>query len=297
MQQVNEHFAGSGFKVFAGQLASDDKTEVWAIPAKTGGSRAFCDRMNGWAQSEGQPGLAYIFWRTENGALEGAGPVAKNIGPERTEAIRQQLGLGEGDAVFFVLGRPEKMYRFAGAARTKVGTELNLVDKDRFELCWIVDFPFYEWSEEEKRVDFAHNPFSMPQGGRQALETQDPLTIKAYQYDAVCNGFEIASGSIRNQEPETMVKAFELTGKSRAEVEEQFGGLYRAFQYGAPPHGGAAFGIDRVVMLICGAENLREITLFPMNQQAQDLLMGAPSPASAKALRELHLRLNVQDKA
>jgi aspartyl-tRNA synthetase len=296
MQAVTPHFAGSGFKVFAGLIASDDKTEVWAIPAKTGGSRAFCDRMNGWAQGEGQPGLAYIFWRTENGALEGAGPVAKNIGPERTEAIRQQLGLAEGDSVFFVLGRPEKMYRFAGEARTKIGTELNLVDKDRFELCWIVDFPFYEWSEEEKRVDFAHNPFSMPQGGLDALNSQDPLTIKAFQYDAVCNGFEIASGSIRNQEPETMVKAFELTGKSRAEVEEQFGGLYRAFQYGAPPHGGAAFGVDRIVMLICGAENLREITLFPMNQQAQDLLMGAPSAASAKQLRELHLRLNVQEK-
>ncbi len=296
MQAVTEHFAGSGFKVFAGQIASDDKTEVWAVPAKGGGSRAFCDRMNGWAQSEGQPGLAYIFWRTENGALEGAGPVAKNIGPERTEAIRGQLGLGEGDAVFFVLGRPDKMYRFAGEARTRVGTELDLVDKDRFELCWIVDFPFYEWSEEEKRLDFAHNPFSMPQGGLEALNTRDPLTIKAYQYDAVCNGFEIASGSIRNQEPETMVKAFELTGKTRAEVEEQFGGLYRAFQYGAPPHGGAAFGIDRVVMLLCGAENLREITLFPMNQQAQDLLMGAPAPASAKQLRELHLRLNVQEK-
>ena len=296
MQSVGAHFAGSGFKVFAGQLASDDKTEVWAIPAKTGGSRAFCDRMNGWAQSEGQPGLAYIFWRTENGALEGAGPVAKNIGPERTEAIRTQLGLGEGDAVFFVLGRPDKMYRFAGEARTKVGTELNLVDKDQYKLCWIVDFPFYEWSEEEKRLDFAHNPFSMPQGGIDALNSQEPLTIKAFQYDAVCNGFEIASGSIRNQEPETMVKAFELTGKSRAEVEEQFGGLYRAFQYGAPPHGGAAFGIDRIVMLLCGADNLREITLFPMNQQAQDLLMGAPSPASAKQLRELHMRVNLPNK-
>jgi len=296
MQAVTAHFAGSGFKVFAGQIAADDKTEVWAIPAKTGGSRAFCDRMNGWAQQSGQPGLAYIFWRTENGALEGAGPVAKNIGPERTEAIRVQLGLGEGDAVFFVLGRPEKMYRFAGEARTKVGTELNLVDKDRYELCWIVDFPFYEWSEEEKRLDFAHNPFSMPQGGLTALRGgQDPLTIKAYQYDAVCNGFEIASGSIRNQEPETMVAAFELTGKSREEVEEQFGGLYRAFQYGAPPHGGAAFGIDRVVMLLCGAENLREITLFPMNQQAEDLLMGAPSPASAKQLRELHIRPNLAE--
>ena len=296
MQAVTEHFAGSGFKVFAGQIAADDKTEVWAVPARTGGSRAFCDRMNGWAQSEGQPGLAYIFWRSENGALEGAGPVAKNIGPERTEAIRTQLGLEEGDAVFFVLGRPEKMYRFAGEARTRVGTELNLVDTERFELCWIVDFPFYEWSEEEKKLDFAHNPFSMPQGGLEALKSHEPLTIKAYQYDAVCNGFEIASGSIRNQEPETMVAAFELTGKSRAEVEEQFGGLYRAFQYGAPPHGGAAFGIDRVVMLLCGATNLREITLFPMNQQAQDLLMGAPSAASAKQLRELHLRLNVQDR-
>jgi aspartyl-tRNA synthetase len=188
------------------------------------------------------------------------------------------------------------MYRFAGEARTKVGTELNLVDKDQFKLCWIVDFPFYEWSDEEKRLDFAHNPFSMPQGGIEALNSQEPLTIKAFQYDAVCNGFEIASGSIRNQEPETMVKAFELTGKSRTEVEEQFGGLYRAFQYGAPPHGGAAFGIDRIVMLLCGAENLREITLFPMNQQAQDLLMGAPAPASAKQLRELHLRVNLPSK-
>jgi aspartyl-tRNA synthetase len=296
MQAVTEHFAGSGFKVFAGQIASDEKVETWAIPAKTGGSRAFCDRMNAWAQGEGQPGLAYIFWRSENGTLEGAGPVAKNIGPERTEAIRTQLGLGEGDAVFFVLGRPEKIYKFAGEARNKVGLELGLTALDQFKLCWIVDFPFYEWSEEEKRVDFAHNPFSMPQGGIAALNGQDPLTIKAYQYDAVCNGFEIASGSIRNQEPATMVKAFELTGKSKEEVEEQFGGLYRAFQYGAPPHGGAAFGIDRIVMLICGATNLREVTLFPMNQQAEDLLMGAPSPAAPKQLRELHVRVVADSK-
>jgi aspartyl-tRNA synthetase len=286
MQNVTEHFRGSGFGVFANQIASDDKVEVWAIPAKTGGSRAFCDRMNGWAQSQGQPGLGYIFFK--DGA--GSGPVAKNIGEERTTAIRTQLGLADGDAVFFVLGRPEKMYRFAGEARVKVGLDLNLTQLDQFKLCWIVDFPFYEWSEEEKRVDFAHNPFSMPQGGIEALNSQDPLTIKAFQYDAVCNGFEIASGSIRNQLPETMVKAFELTGKSRAEVEEQFGGLYRAFQFGAPPHGGAAFGIDRIVMLLCGVQNLREITLFPMNQQAQDLLMGAPSPASPKQLRELELR-------
>jgi aspartyl-tRNA synthetase len=292
MQEVTEHFRGSGFGVFANQIASDAKVEVWAIPAKTGGSRAFCDRMNAWAQGQGQPGLGYIFFK--DGA--GSGPVAKNIGEERTAAIRTQLDLADGDAVFFVLGRPDKMYKFAGEARVKIGLDLNLTQLDQFKLCWIVDFPFYEWSEEEKRLDFAHNPFSMPQGGIDALNTQDPLTIKAFQYDAVCNGFEIASGSIRNQLPETMVKAFELTGKSRTEVEEQFGGLYRAFQYGAPPHGGAAFGIDRIVMLICGAQNLREITLFPMNQQAEDLLMGAPSPAEPKQLRELHVRVIADTK-
>jgi aspartyl-tRNA synthetase len=290
MQNVSEHFRGSGFGVFANQLASDSKVEVWAIPAKTGGSRAFCDRMNAWAQGQGQPGLGYIFFK--DGA--GSGPVAKNIGEERTAAIRAQLGLADGDAVFFVLGRPDKMYKFAGEARVKVGLDLNLTELDQYKLCWIVDFPFYEWSEEEKKYDFAHNPFSMPQGGRAALDGDDLLAIKAYQYDAVCNGFEIASGSIRNQEPETMVAAFEKTGKSKAEVEEQFGGLYRAFQYGAPPHGGAAFGIDRVVMLLCGAQNLREITLFPMNQQAEDLLMGAPSNAEPKQLRELGIRLNLQ---
>ena len=292
MQDVSEHFRGSGFGVFANQLASDDKVQVWAIPAPTGGSRAFCDRMNAWAQGEGQPGLGYIFFK--DGA--GSGPVAKNVGPERTEAIRSQLALKDGDAVFFVLGRPEKMYRFAGEARNKVGLDLNLTKLDQFALCWIIDFPFYEWSEEEKKLDFAHNPFSMPQGGIQALRGQDPLSIKAFQYDAVCNGFEISSGSVRNQEPETMVAAFEKVGLSRQDVEERFGGLYRAFQYGAPPHGGMAAGVDRIVMLCCGEQNLREITLFPMNQQAQDLLMGAPSAASAKQLRELHIRLNVQDK-
>ncbi len=247
--------------------------------------------MNGWAQAQGQPGLGYIFFRDG----EGAGPIAKNIGPERTEAIRTQLGLGDGDAVFFVCGVPSKFYKFAGEARTRAGNELGLTDTERFELCWIVDFPFYELDDEEK-LDFAHNPFSMPQGGMEALENQDPLTIKAFQYDAVCNGYEIASGSIRNQSPELMIKAFELVGRPQQEVEERFGGLYRAFQYGAPPHGGAAFGIDRIVMLLCGVENLREITLFPMNQQAEDLLMGAPSEPSAKQLRELHLRLNLPVK-
>ena len=290
MQAVTEHFAGSGFKVFANMIAGNPKVEVWAIPAKTGGSRAFCDRMNSWAQSQGQPGLGYIFWRKEGDALEGAGPIAKNIGPERTEAIRTQLGLDDGDACFFAAGDPVKFAKFAGDARTRAGEELDLVDQDRFELCWIVDFPFYEWDEDAKKVEFAHNPFSMPQGGMEALETQDPLTLKAYQYDLVCNGFEIASGSIRNQSPELMVKAFEKVGLSQSDVEERFGGLYRAFQYGAPPHGGMAAGVDRVIMLLVGAKNLREVALFPMNQQAQDLLMGAPSPASPAQMRELALR-------
>ena len=292
MQDVSEHFRGSGFKVFA-RLLEDEKNRVWAIPGTGGGSRAFCDRMNSWAQGEGQPGLGYIMWR-EGG--EGAGPLANNIGPERTEAIRAQLGLGAGDAAFFVAGNPEKFVKFAGAARTKVGEELKLVDFDRFELAWIVDFPFYEWNEDEKKVDFSHNPFSMPQGGLDALNGQDPLTIKAFQYDIACNGYEIASGGIRNHRPEAMVKAFELAGYDEATVQERFGGMYRAFQYGAPPHGGMAAGVDRIVMLLCGVTNLREISIFPMNQQAQDILMGAPNEASPRQLRELHIRTNIQEK-
>ncbi len=294
MQAVTEHFAGSGFKVFANMIANDPSVEVWAIPAKTGGSRAFCDRMNSWAQSEGQPGLGYIFWREEGGKIEGAGPLAKNIGEERTEAVRTQLGLAAGDACFFVAGKPEKFADFAGAARTRVGEELNLVDRERFELAWIIDFPFYEWDEDNKRVDFAHNPFSMPQGGMDSLENREPLTIKAFQYDIVCNGFEIASGGIRNQLPEVMVKAFEIAGYAASDVEERFGGLYRAFQYGAPPHGGMAAGIDRIVMLLCGVKNLREITMFPMNQQAADLLMNAPSEATPGQLKDLGIRVAPQ---
>jgi aspartyl-tRNA synthetase len=297
MEDVSDHFRGSGFKVFANILANDDKGAVWAIPAPTGGSRAFCDRMNSWAQGQGQPGLGYIFWREEDGQVTGAGPIAKNIGPERTEAIRQQLGLNAGDACFFAAGDPKKFAGFAGDARTRAGEELDLVDRDRFELAWIVDFPFFEWDEEEKRVDFGHNPFTMPRGGLEALENEDPLTIKAWQYDLVCNGFEIASGGIRNHLPDVMVKAFGIVGLDKEVVEERFGGLFRAFHYGAPPHGGMAAGVDRIVMLLVGAKNLREVTLFPMNQQAQDLLMGAPAEASPAQLRELNLRINPQAKA
>ena len=290
MQNVSEPFRGSGFKIFA-RMLEEPKNEVWAIPAPGGGNRAFCDRMNSWAQGEGQPGLGYIFWR--EGEESGAGPLAKNIGPERTKQIAEQLKLGVGDAAFFVAGDPSKFWKFAGLARTRVGEELNLIDKDRFELAWIVDFPMYEYSEEEKKVDFSHNPFSMPQGELEALETQDPLTIKAFQYDIACNGYEIASGGIRNHRPKTMVKAFEIAGYSESDVVERFGGLYRAFQYGAPPHGGMAAGVDRIVMLLCGTTNLREISLFPMNQRAEDLLMGAPSEVTTKQLRELHIRLNL----
>ncbi|MEE2567215.1 aspartate--tRNA ligase [Hyphobacterium marinum] len=298
MQAVTDHFAGSGFKVFAGMIEKNPKVEIWAIPAPTGGSRAFCDRMNAWAQKEGQPGLGYIFFREG----EGAGPVAKNIGEERTAAIRDQLGLGDGDAVFFVAGVPSDFAAFAGKARDRVGNELDLVKQDQFALAWIVDFPMYEWDEEEKKIDFSHNPFSMPKGGLKALEAAEAegnaalLALKAQQYDLVCNGFEIASGSIRNHVPETMIKAFGITGLGPDVVKERFGALYRAFQYGAPPHGGMAAGVDRIVMLLVGAKNLREVSLFPMNQQAADLLMNAPAPADARQLRDLSLRCVVVDE-
>ena len=296
MADVSEHFRGSGFKVFAGMLEKDPKVRIWAIPAPTGGSRAFCDRMNGWALGEGQPGLGYIMWREEEGAA-GAGPIAKNVGADRAAAIQKQLGLKTGDAAFFVAGNPANFYKFAGAARDKVGAELKLVDENTFALAWIVDFPFYEWNEEDKKIDFSHNPFSMPKGGREGLETAEAagrdaiLALKANQYDIVCNGYEIASGSVRNHLPETMVKAFGLTGLGPEEVEARFGGLYRAFQYGAPPHGGMAAGIERMVMLLTGCKTVREVALFPMNQQANDLLMNAPAEVSPKQLRELSIRV------
>ncbi|HEX4182373.1 MAG TPA: aspartate--tRNA ligase [Caulobacteraceae bacterium] len=299
MDDVSEHFRGSGFKVFAGIL-EQPKTAIWAIPAAGGGSRAFCDRINDWAKGEGQPGLAYIFWRPfdeSSGGEEGAaGPVAKNIGAERAEAIRAQLGLKVGDAVFFVAGEPSGFYKFAGAARTKVGQDLGLVDEDQFKFCWIVDFPMYEYNEDEKRIDFSHNPFSMPQGGLEALNSTDPLEILAYQYDIVCNGVELSSGAIRNHRPDIMIRAFELAGYGADAVEAQFGGMLNAFRYGAPPHGGIAPGIDRIVMLLAGTSNIREVIAFPFNQQAQDLMMNAPSPASDRQLKELHIRLALPAK-
>jgi aspartyl-tRNA synthetase len=295
MQEVTEHFRDSGFKVFAGQIAGDPRVEVWAIPAKGGGSRAFCDRMNSWAQGEGQPGLGYIFYRSED--AEGAGPIAKNIGEDRTRAIQDQLGLAAGDAVFFICGRPDKFVAFAGAARQRVGRELGLVKEGSFEFCWIVDFPMYEWNEEEKKIDFSHNPFSMPNYDHDAFLALDSgdrekiQSIKAFQYDIVCNGIELSSGAIRNHKPEIMRKAFALAGYGEDVLESKFGGMLRALQYGAPPHGGIAPGVDRIVMLLCGEENLREVTLFPMNQRAEDLLMGAPSEVTPKQLRELNIRV------
>ena len=288
MQDVSEHFRGGGFGLFA-RMLEDQKNAIWAIPAPNGGSRAFCDRMNSWAQSEGQPGLGYAFWR--EGEEGGAGPIARNLGPERTQAIREQLGLKVGDAAFFVGGDPKSFYKFAGLARTKVATDLELVDENRFDFVWIVDFPMYEWSDEEKKVDFSHNPFSMPQGELEALDRNDPLEILAYQYDIVCNGYELCSGAIRNHRPDIMVRAFEIAGYSREQVETDFAGMLNAFRYGAPPHGGLAPGIDRIVMLLAGQQAIREVIAFPLNQQGEDLLMNAPSPVSERQLKELHIRL------
>ncbi|MFM5929413.1 MAG: aspartate--tRNA ligase [Novosphingobium sp.] len=287
IRDVTSEFTASGFGLFERIVGSGGTVRLIPAPETAGLSRKFFDDMNEWARSEGHAGLGYA---TRKDGVFG-GPIAKNHGEEKMAALWDGLGLGPNDGAFFAAGKEDQAAKLAGQARVRVGEQLDIVEKDAFRFCWIVDFPFYEWSEEDKKLDFAHNPFSMPQGGLEALETQDPLTIKAYQYDMVCNGYELASGSIRNQHPDLMVKAFELVGLSKADVEERFGGMYRAFQYGAPPHGGMAAGVDRMVMLLCGVQNLREITLFPMNQRAEDLLMGAPSPAEHKQLRELHLRV------
>ncbi len=299
LQDVSEHFRSGGFGLFA-KILEKPNTAVWAIPATSGGSRAFCDKMNAWAQSEGQPGLGYIFWR--EGEEGGAGPIAKNIGAEKANAIRDQLGLKVGDAAFFVAGDPAQFYKFAGLARNKVADELSLSDKDQFAFCWVVDFPMYEWSEEEKRIDFSHNPFSMPNYDNEAflkLDGGDRATIEkitAFQYDIVCNGVELSSGAIRNHKPEIMIKAFEIAGYGREVVEEKFGGMLNAFRYGAPPHGGSAPGVDRIVMLLAGVDNIREVIVFPFNQQAQDLMMNAPGEVTPKQLKELHIKVTDQGK-
>ena len=318
MQVVSDHFAGSGFAIFA-KLLEQEGTEIRAIPAPKGGSRKFCDRMNAFAQKEGLPGMGYIFWREKTadsvaqelgikvkeaqamlksgevaGGMEAAGPLAKNIGPERTEAIRQQLGLNVGDAAFFLGGKPSAFEPVAGRARAEIGDQLGLTDKDRFAFAWVVDFPIYERDEETGKIDFEHNPFSMPQGGMEAL-MGDPLKVLGYQYDLSCNGYELLSGAIRNHKPEIMFKAFEIAGYGADEVNKRFGGMVNAFQYGAPPHGGCAAGIDRIVMLLADEANIREVIMFPMNQRAEDSMMSAPSEPMSDQLMELGLRVIPQD--
>ena len=289
MQVVSDHFRDSGFAIFA-KLLEQDGTEIRAIPAPKGGSRKFCDRMNKFAQEQGLPGMGYIFWRDQGDGMEAAGPLAKNIGPERTEAIRQQLGLNVGDAAFFLGGKPKAFEAVAGRARNVIGSELGLSETDTFRFAWIVDFPIYQRDDETGALDFDHNPFSMPQGGMTALNG-DPLAVRGFQYDLACNGYELVSGAIRNHKPDIMFKAFELAGYGPEEVKKRFGGMVNAFTYGAPPHGGCAAGIDRIVMLLADTANIREVIMFPMNQRAEDLMMNAPSDPTNEQLRELRLRV------
>jgi aspartyl-tRNA synthetase len=286
---VTAVFAGSDFKVFAEAAARGAVVRAVIGPGAAARPRSFFDKLDAWAREQGAPGLGYVSLAES----QARGPIAKFLDAERLGALRAATGAGPGDAVFFVCDKPDVADPLAGRLRVKLGEDLDLVEKNAFRFCWVIDFPMYEWDEEAKKIDFSHNPFSMPQGGLEALETQDPLTIKAYQYDIVCNGIELSSGAIRNHRPDIMFKAFEIAGYSRKEVEARFGGMLNAFRYGAPPHGGSAPGIDRIVMMLANERNLREVVAFPMNQQAQDLLMQAPSEVEPRRLRELHIKLDL----
>jgi aspartyl-tRNA synthetase len=286
---VTRHYAGSGFGLFARIAASGGIVRAIPAPGAASQPRSFFDKLNDWAKTEGQGGLGYIVYDAEGPK----GPIARNLEADRTEAIRVQCNLKPGDAVFFVGGKKEGAEKFAGVVRGRIADELDLSEKNAFRFCWITDFPMYELNEETKQIDFSHNPFSMPQGELEALNTQDPLTIKAYQYDIVCNGIELSSGAIRNHRPDIMLRAFEIAGYKAEEVEARFGGMLNAFRYGAPPHGGSAPGIDRIVMLLADEPNIREVILFPLNQQGEDLLMGAPAEVSPARLKELSLKIDI----
>jgi aspartyl-tRNA synthetase len=286
---VTEAFRGSGFGLFAKSIESGSVVRAIKAPGAAAKPRSFFDKLNEWARAEGAGGLGYVQFE----AAGAKGPIAKNLDQPRLDRIKSATQAAAGDAVFFVCARPAEAANFAGKTRTRLGQELDLIEKNAFRLCWIVDFPMFEFNADTKKIEFSHNPFSMPQGGLEALTTKDPLTIKAYQYDIVCNGVELSSGAIRNHLPEVMVKAFEICGYTRADVEQRFAGLFNALQYGAPPHGGSAPGIDRIVMLLADEPNIREVVAFPMNQQAQDLLMGAPAEVPPERLKELHIRLNL----
>ena len=287
ISDVSEHFSGSGFGRFASIVESGDVVRAIPAPGTAEKSRKFFDDMNSWAQAEGFAGLGYA---TRKGG-EFGGPIAKNHGEEGMARLAEALGLGPDDGVFFAAGKEAQAAKLAGLARTRIGEELGLIDQKRFEFCWIVDFPMYEYDEDTRKIDFSHNPFSMPQGELEALDTKPPLEILAYQYDIVCNGVELSSGAIRNHKPEIMYKAFEIAGYSREDVDTNFSGMINAFKFGAPPHGGSAPGVDRIVMLLADEPNIREVVVFPMTQKAEDLMMGAPAPATLKQLRELHLRV------